>query len=68
MRGLARSQTRRLEAPRIRSFAVRPVVKFLVRPSGLKNYYRMRAALLLTKLDVDHELIDEDDWLELPKW
>ena len=45
-----------------------PVLTFYVRPDGLANYYRMRAALLAGGLPIEHRLIDWETLLELPDW
>lgn len=45
-----------------------PVVLFYVRPDGLANYYSMRFALMNSKLEIQHQVIDWNAILELPKW
>ena len=46
----------------------KPIVKLYLRPDGLRNYYRIRLALLGTELPIDHELIDSETPFTFEEW
>lgn len=50
------------------SYRWQPVAEFLVRPDGMENYYRLRFALLGSRVEVGRQTIDSDVTLGPPAW